>query len=147
MQLKYPSFPGRLSSYQSGVRSLILKDTCPFLPVDLPDNAPLARCVQIMYRDHSYHAAPSYAAHLADLASSPQALVAEDRTVQFPFVAGVGSTEKTEEELENQKRKREEATKRLKEQAARQRQEKVSPSFACDCVISIRCPATNLLTP
>ncbi|BGP57001.1 hypothetical protein JCM8202_004564 [Rhodotorula sphaerocarpa] len=97
MQLKYPSFPGRLSSYQSG----------------------------IMYRDHSYHAAPSYAAHLADLASSPQALVAEDRTVQFPFVAGVGSTEKTEEELENQKRKREEATKRLKEQAARQRQEKL----------------------
>lgn len=78
-----------------------------------------------MYRDHSYHATPTYASHLAHLASSPHAIVAEDRTVQFPFVAGSGSHEKTEEDLKNQLRKREEATKRLKEQAARQRQEKV----------------------
>lgn len=97
MQLKYPAFPGRLSSFQSGV----------------------------MYRDHSYHATPTYASHLAHLASSPHAIVAEDRTVQFPFVAGSGSHEKTEEDLKNQLRKREEATKRLKEQAARQRQEKL----------------------
>ncbi|POY73163.1 hypothetical protein BMF94_3793 [Rhodotorula taiwanensis] len=97
MQLKYPAFPGRLSSYQSGV----------------------------MYRDHSYHAVPSYASHLARLASSPQVIVAEDRTIQFPFVAGMGAQEKTAADLEAQQKRREEATKRLKEQAARQRQEKL----------------------
>lgn len=82
---------------------------------------------QVMYRDHSYHAIPTYASHLADLAASPHAIVAEDRVIQFPFVAGSGPNEKTEEDLKNQQRKREEATKRLKEQAARQRQEKVRP--------------------
>ena len=98
-----------------------------------------------MYRDHSYHANPTYASHLAHLASSPHAIVAEDRTVQFPFVAGAGSHEKNEEDLKNQQRKREEATKRLKEQAARQRQEKVrvcgAPSEVAHVPQQVRTPS------
>ncbi|GJN92559.1 hypothetical protein Rhopal_005589-T1 [Rhodotorula paludigena] len=96
MQLKYPAFPGRLTSYQSS----------------------------LIYREHSYHALPSYASHLGTLSSSSHALVAHDRVVQFPFVS-VQENEKTEEEIQRQRDKRAEATRRLKEQAAKQRQEKL----------------------
>ncbi|BGP34011.1 Actin-related protein 5 [Rhodotorula toruloides] len=96
MQLKYPAFPGRLTSYQSS----------------------------IIYREHCYHALPSYASVLADLAASPHNLVAQDRIIQFPFIPTTAN-EQTEEDLERQKRKREEATQRLRETAAKQRQEKL----------------------
>ncbi|BGP26386.1 actin-related protein 5 [Rhodotorula toruloides] len=96
MQLKYPAFPGRLTSYQSS----------------------------IIYREHCYHALPSYASLLTELAASPHNLVAQDRIIQFPFVPTTAN-EQTEEDLERQKRKREEATQRLRETAAKQRQEKL----------------------
>ncbi|GAA5828929.1 hypothetical protein JCM3770_003524, partial [Rhodotorula araucariae] len=95
MQLKYPTFPGRLTSYQSG----------------------------IIYREHCYHATPSYASALDGL-QTPHDIVAADRIVQFPFVA-VQAHEQTEEEARAQAEKRAEATRRLKETAARQRQEKL----------------------
>ncbi|BGP50256.1 Actin-related protein 5 [Rhodotorula kratochvilovae] len=95
MQLKYPTFPGRLTSYQSG----------------------------IIYRSHCHVASPSYASALSAL-STPQAIVAADRVVQFPFVAPQAH-EQTEEEARAQAEKRAEAGRRLKETAARQRQEKL----------------------
>ncbi|GAA5840624.1 hypothetical protein JCM9279_007385 [Rhodotorula babjevae] len=95
MQLKYPTFPGRLTSYQSS----------------------------LIYRTHAYHATPSYASTLTTL-TTPRALVDLDRIVQFPYVA-VQAHEQTEEEARAQMEKRAEATRRLKETAARQRSEKL----------------------
>ncbi|GAA5961809.1 hypothetical protein JCM21900_003317 [Sporobolomyces salmonicolor] len=95
MQLKYPTFPGRLSSFQSG----------------------------IMYRDHCYNATPTYADEIRAF-QDPRTMVARDRVVQFPFVA-LQVEEKTEEEIQRQLEKRKEATRRLQEQAAKQRMEKM----------------------
>ncbi|GAA5952105.1 hypothetical protein JCM3765_005194 [Sporobolomyces pararoseus] len=114
MQLKYPSFPGRLSSYQSG----------------------------IMYREHCYNSIPDYNSTISKLSKgNVKNLVSLDRIIQFPFNSstisggntasggsgGVGANgeEKSEEEIQKQLEKRKEATKRLQEQAARQRQEKL----------------------
>lgn len=81
---------------------------------------------QLIYRNHSYHATPSYASTLSTL-TTPRALVDLDRIVQFPYVA-VQAHEQTEEEARAQMEKRAEATRRLKETAARQRSEKVRPA-------------------
>ncbi|GAA5897144.1 uncharacterized protein JCM6883_006594 [Sporobolomyces salmoneus] len=97
MQLKYPAFPGRLSSYQSG----------------------------IMYRDHCYNSVPDYQSSIVKLAKNPKNIVAMDRIIQFPFTSSSAADEKTEEEVQKQLEKRKEATKRLQEQAARQRLEKM----------------------
>ncbi|GAA5878506.1 hypothetical protein JCM8547_008434 [Rhodosporidiobolus lusitaniae] len=95
MQLKYPAFPGRLTSFQAG----------------------------IMYRDHCYHADAPYPTTLHSL-SSPLSIVAADRILQFPFVS-TAANEQTEEELARRAQKRQEATQRLKEHAAKQREEKL----------------------
>lgn len=127
MQLKYPAFPGRLTSYQSSVRGHL-----SLRPTSAQVAEQFCSVEQIIYREHCYHALPSYASVLADLAASPHNLVAQDRIIQFPFIPTTAN-EQTEEDLERQKRKREEATQRLRETAAKQRQEKVRPlhiSFA-----------------
>ncbi|GAA6061978.1 hypothetical protein JCM10212_005222 [Sporobolomyces blumeae] len=95
MQLKYPAFPGRLSSYQSG----------------------------IMYRDHCYNATPDYATAIRSF-STPNEIVSKDRIVQFPFVSPVYE-EKTEEELQKLADRKKEAARRLQEQAAKQRADKM----------------------
>ncbi|GAA6016342.1 hypothetical protein JCM11491_006824 [Sporobolomyces phaffii] len=97
MQLKYPAFPGRLSSFQSG----------------------------IMYRDHCYNSVPDYHSTISKLARNPKGIVAIDRIIQFPFTSVSGPEEKTEEELVKQAERRKEATRRLQEQAAKQRTEKM----------------------
>ncbi|GAA6043983.1 hypothetical protein JCM8097_003422 [Rhodosporidiobolus ruineniae] len=94
MQLKYPTFPGRLTSFQSG----------------------------IIYREHCYHSPTPYLPTLHAL-SSPRALVSLDRTIQFPFASSSGP-EVTEEDLARRKQKRVEAIERLKDLAAKQREEK-----------------------
>ncbi|GAA5899816.1 hypothetical protein JCM6882_005442 [Rhodosporidiobolus microsporus] len=95
MQLKYPAFPGRLTSYQAG----------------------------LIYRAHAFHAPSPYSSLLSQL-SSPSLLVANTRTIQFPYVAS-SAAEVTEEDLKRREEKRKEATRRLKETAQRQREEKV----------------------
>ncbi|GAA5833951.1 hypothetical protein JCM3766R1_002480 [Sporobolomyces carnicolor] len=97
MQLKYPAFPGRLSSYQSG----------------------------IMYRDHCYNSVPDYQTSITSIAKDPKNLVAIDRIIQFPFTSTSVAEEKSEEEMQKQLEKRKEATRRLQEQAAKQRTEKI----------------------
>lgn len=94
MQLKYPTFPGRVSNYQSSS----------------------------MYRDHCYHAL-DYAQEIDAFADS-RTLAAADRIIQAPFVL-VTVDEKTEEELARQAEKKREAGRRLQEQTARQRLEKL----------------------
>lgn len=78
MQLKYPTFPGRLSSYQSSVRH-----DCPCLSVP----ASSIQTAQEMYRDHCYYAS-DYTAEIRAFGDS-STLAAADRVVQFPFVAVV----------------------------------------------------------
>jgi actin-related protein 5 len=105
MQLKYPSFPGRLSSFQSG----------------------------IIYREHCYNSIPDYTSQIKLLQKDVRNIVSLDRIIQFPFNnntpnnngEGGGVEEKNEEELVKQSEKRKEASKRLQEQAAKQRQEKL----------------------
>ncbi|GAA5940758.1 uncharacterized protein JCM15063_006353 [Sporobolomyces koalae] len=96
MQLKYPAFPGRLSSFQSS----------------------------IMYRDHCYNAVPDYQTLNRHLARDPKHIVAQDRIIQFPFTSTVVE-EKTEEELQKLSDRKKEAARRLQEQAAKQRAEKM----------------------
>ena len=126
MQLKYPTFPGRLTSYQSSVRPSSALAPLPSRPrpdlLPSPPHSPQ----QLIYRTHSYHATPSYSSTLSTL-TTPRALVDLDRIVQFPYVA-VQAHEQTEEEARAQMEKRAEATRRLKETAARQRSEKVRPA-------------------
>jgi flagellar basal body-associated protein FliL len=76
-----------------------------------------------MYRQHCYHAPSPYLSSLHAL-STPTAIVAHDRILQFPFVSS-NANEATEEELERRAKKREEATNRLREHAAKQREEKL----------------------
>jgi actin-related protein 5 len=94
MQLKYPTFPGRLSTFQAND----------------------------IYKSHSYHAT-DYPAELRALADARN-LAAADRTIQFPFALAT-STEQTEEELARQLEKRKESGRRLQEQAAKQRLERM----------------------
>lgn len=94
MQLKYPTFPGRLSTFQAN---------------DL-------------YKAHAYHAA-DYPRELGALADA-RTLAAADRTIQFPFLLAT-STEASEEELARQLEKRKESGRRLQEQAAKQRLERM----------------------
>ncbi|KAI5479257.1 actin-related protein 5 [Pseudohyphozyma bogoriensis] len=94
MQLKYPTFPGRLTSYQSSM----------------------------IYQEHCYHA-NDYSADIRALSDSRK-LAAADRTIQFPFIPVV-TEEKSEEELARIAEKKREAGKRLQDQAARQRLEKL----------------------
>ncbi|GAA5980993.1 hypothetical protein JCM11641_001422 [Rhodosporidiobolus odoratus] len=95
MQLKYPAFPGRLTTYQAG----------------------------LIYRSHCYHSPTPYLPTLHSL-STPSSIIAHDRIIQFPFVSST-LHEQTEEDLARKAQKREEATQRLRETAARQREEKL----------------------
>ncbi|GAA6012257.1 hypothetical protein JCM10207_002780 [Rhodosporidiobolus poonsookiae] len=95
MQLKYPAFPGRLTSYQSG----------------------------LIYRAHCYHSAYPYSSSLERLKSA-HAIVGEDRIVQFPFASALGH-EVTEEDIARREQRRKEAVERLKEQGKKQREEKL----------------------
>jgi len=94
MQLKYPTFPGRLSTFQASD----------------------------IYKAHSYHAV-DFPAELGALADA-RTLAAADRTIQFPFLVAT-STEASEEELARQLEKRKESGRRLQEQAAKQRLERM----------------------
>lgn len=94
MQLKYPTFPGRLSTFQAND----------------------------IYKAHALHS-PDYPVDLRALAN-PSTLAAADRTIQFPFALAT-STEATEEELARQLEKRKESGRRLQEQAAKQRLERM----------------------
>lgn len=76
----------------------------------------------MLYRDHCYHAA-DFKDEIRTL-SDCRKLAAEDRIIQYPFVP-IATDEKTEEELARQAEKRKESGKRLQEQAAKQRLEKV----------------------
>lgn len=95
MQLKYPTFPGRLSTFQASD----------------------------MYKRHSY-IATDYAHEMHSL-SDARALAAVDRVIQFPFVAPA-SDEKSAEELQHQLEKRQESGRRLQEQAAKQRADRMA---------------------
>lgn len=115
-----------------------------FSDVHLPAD-PLASRSQIIYREHCYHALPSYSSVLVDLAASPHNLVAQDRIIQFPFIPTTAN-EQTEEDLERQRKKREEATQRLRETAAKQRQEKVCPAcspFPTILLIRLCCSSSD----
>lgn len=85
-----------------------------------------------MYRDHCYNSIPNYQETIQLLSRSPHSLVSLDRIIQFPFTSSstLNTTtsnelvEKSQEELTKQTERRKEATRRLQEQAARQRLEK-----------------------
>ncbi|BGP18453.1 Actin-related protein 5 [Rhodosporidiobolus nylandii] len=95
MQLKYPAFPGRLTSYQAG----------------------------IIYRTHCSHSPSSYLPTLHSL-SNPRAIVAADRIVQFPY-ASTGAEAVTQEEVERREQRKRDAAERLRDTARRQREEKL----------------------
>ena len=83
--------------------------------------------MQIMYRDHCYFST-DYKSEI-HACTDPRFLAAADRVIQFPFVPLVVE-EKTEEELARQVEKKKEGGRRLQEQAAKQRLEKVCPSHS-----------------
>ena len=82
----------------------------------------LTRTTQKMYCEHAYFA-KDYTSEIRALAD-PRVLAAADRIIQFPFTPLVVE-EKTEEELARVAEKKKEAGRRLQEQGARQRLEKV----------------------
>jgi actin-related protein 5 len=112
VQLKFPNFPVRVTASQAEVRSL---------RVPLP-RARSPSFAQDMYHDHGYLSL-DYPAEIAALAD-PDRIVAMDRIVQFPFSSAVAE-EKTAEQLEQQLERRREAGRRLQEQQAQARLEKV----------------------
>lgn len=73
MQLKYPTFPGRLSSYQAGVRG---RDRLCWPVTDVQ--------LQCMYREHCYFST-DYNEEVRHI-SNARNLANMDRVVQFPFV-------------------------------------------------------------
>ncbi|KAM0754182.1 putative chromatin remodeling complex subunit Arp5 [Meredithblackwellia eburnea MCA 4105] len=100
MQLKYPTFPGRLLSHQSAA----------------------------MYRDHSYFS-EDYTSSIRTL-SDPRKLVDVDRVIQFPFVAPVPDEQNEEHlrlQLEKKKeagrRLQEQAMRQRLEKLVRQEEE------------------------
>jgi len=79
-----------------------------------------------MYRDHCYNSSPSYQESIQSFSSHPNRIVQQDRIVQFPFhSSNTANEEKSEEDLLRQVERRKEATKRLQEQAVKQRTEKI----------------------
>ncbi|KAK4704497.1 actin-related protein 5, partial [Phenoliferia sp. Uapishka_3] len=123
MQLKYPTFPGRLSSYQSSVRLCPLSEGLSPAKQLINDSSIFnPRSIQEMYKSHCYYAS-DYTSEIRSF-SNPRNLSASDRVIQFPFAA-VFTEEKTEEELERVAEKKKEAGRRLQEQSARQRLEKL----------------------
>ncbi|GAA5959706.1 hypothetical protein JCM21900_001398 [Sporobolomyces salmonicolor] len=72
-----------------------------------------------MYRDHGYNTAPTYADEIRAF-RDPRTMIPGNRIVQFPFVAF-----QVEEEIQCELEKRQAATRRLQEQAAKQRTEKM----------------------
>lgn len=82
MQLKYPTFPGRVNTFQAGVRGTSAIFTLPSLTavLSLP---------QTMYRDHCYYAT-DYTSEIRAF-SDAGTLAAADRIIQFPFVPLVSS--------------------------------------------------------
>lgn len=95
LQLKYPSFPTRLSSWQA--ESLMI--------------------------DHCY-VSTNYNRDIEDILRNKERLEKESRVLQFPFTEIV-VVQKTEEELAKIAERRKESGRRLQEQAQKMRLEKV----------------------
>ncbi|KAK4057110.1 Nuclear actin-protein involved in chromatin remodeling [Microbotryomycetes sp. JL221] len=76
----------------------------------------------LIYQDHCFHSL-DYMEELRRL-SRPETLVRNNRLVQMPFTAAV-SYEKTQEELDRIAEKKKQASDRLKEQAQRQRTQRI----------------------
>lgn len=82
MQLKYPTFPGRVNTFQASVHKPSWLLPVLALTVSLPLS-------QTMYRDHCYYAT-DYTSEIRAFADA-STLAAADRIIQFPFVPLVSS--------------------------------------------------------
>ena len=112
IQLKYPTFPTRVTSSQANVR-----------PMSSDGRPKSHKCLQWMLQTFCEFSS-DYPSHLRSL-SDPVKLSRSGKIIQFPFSQS-SVDEKTEEEQTRLAERRKEQGKRLQEMAAKARMEKVS---------------------
>jgi actin-related protein 5 len=108
IQLKYPSFPSRVTAPQTNV----------ILPISLNPSIYTHNAYQWLLRTQCSFS-PSYSALLKSL-KTPANLLADTTIIQFPYALPV-TEEKTEEELARIAERRREQGKRLQQMAAEMR--------------------------